>query len=72
MVRKISHAMPEELHERLKQIAEKRCTNVTSLINSILCDFVGISENKGYLTQLEKRIELLEKEVEELKMKLNK
>jgi hypothetical protein len=53
--------MPDELHNRIRKIAKERQTNVTALINEVMSDF--IENNSISILDLEKRIEMLEKEV---------
>ena len=63
------HAMPDDIHKRLKAIAKAKHTNVTALINSVMEDYTGIYADSGFIDEFRKRLEALEKEMKELKEK---
>ena len=59
------HRMPDVLHARVKALAKEYGTSVTGLINTTMKELVA----SGSITDLEKRVSELEKEVNELKGK---
>lgn len=61
--------MPTDLHKALKEIAQKKSITLTALINNVMADYAGTSENPGFITELRTRIEKIEKELEKLKPK---
>lgn len=60
---RFTHTMPDDLHERVKVLAEKYGTSVRGLINMTMKD---LSESEG-LAALERRVSELEKGLNELK-----
>ena len=64
--------MPDDIHKQLKAIAKAKHTNVTALINSVMGDYTGIYADPGFIDEFRKRIEVLEKEVAELKAEKKK
>jgi len=59
--------MPDDIHKRLKAIARAKHTSVTALINGVMGDYTGVYTDPGFIDEFRKRIEALEKEVENLK-----
>ena len=66
---KFQHVMPDDIHKRLKAVAQAKHTSVTALINSVMGDYVGIYTDPGFIDEFRKRIEALEKEVFDKKKK---
>lgn len=66
---RFSQTMPTDLHETLKGIAQEKGMTLTALINAVMADYAGTSDNPGFITELRTRIEKLEKEVREMKEK---
>ena len=60
---RLTHNMPDDLHQKLKEIAVEQGTNVTALINSVMYDYAGMSTDPNFFTEIRKRVEALEKEV---------
>jgi polyhydroxyalkanoate synthesis regulator phasin len=61
--------MPDDIHKRLKAIAKEKHISVTALINSVMGDYTGMYTDPGFIDEFRKRIEILEREVKELKEK---
>ncbi len=61
--------MPADLHEALKAIAAQKGMTLTALINTVMADYAGTSDNPGFITELRTRIEKVEKELEDLRGK---
>lgn len=57
--------MPDDLHEKIKRLADEYGLSVTAFINIKMKSVI----EEGNLESLEKRISELEKEVEKLKSK---
>lgn len=60
---RFSQTMPDYLHEAVKNIAKEKGVTVTTLINNVMADFVGVNASPEYIGELSKRVEALEKEV---------
>jgi predicted DNA-binding protein len=61
--------MPDELEKRIRSLAKEKGMNRTAFINQVMADYVGISDTPGFYNEIIRRIEVLEKEVIELKRK---
>lgn len=55
--------MPDDLNQKLEEIAEKKGMTKTALINMIASDYVGYFEDPGFFAEVRKRVDALEKEV---------
>lgn len=64
---RFTHSMTTELHDAVKNLAKTKGLSVTGLINEVMADYAGVSDDPGFITELRARIEKLEKEVETLK-----
>ena len=62
---KFIQRMPDDLHDRVKQLAQEYGTSVNGLINTTM---KGLLESEG-LEAVERRVSELEKEVKKLKEK---
>ena len=65
MSAKLSQVMPDELHDRLEKLKEQIGLSKNSLINAAVEEYIRTRSQ----SELEKRLETLEKEVAELKKK---
>ena len=65
MSAKLSQVMPDELHDRLEKLKEQIGLSKNSLINAAVEEYIRTRSQ----SELEKRLEILEKEVAELKKK---
>lgn len=60
---RFSQTMPDELNQKLEEIAEKKGMTKTALINMIASDYVDFFTDPGFFAEVRKRIERIEKEL---------
>ncbi len=63
--------MPDDLNSKVEAIAEAKGMTKIALINMVMSDYVGFYEAPGFFNEVRKRIDKIEKELEELKNKPN-
>ncbi len=66
---RFTQAMPDDLNQRLEEIADTKGMTKTALINMLTSDYVGYFENPGFFAEIRKRVSELEKEIEKLQGK---
>jgi predicted DNA-binding protein len=68
---RFSQSMPDELEKRIAKLAKEKKMSKTAFINQVMADYVGMTDEPGFYTEIIRRIESLEKEVEILKTNKN-
>ena len=55
--------LPDELNDRVEEIAKKNGLSKIALIHQITADFIGTSDDPNFFIEVRKRLDALEKEV---------
>ena len=66
---RFTHTVPDDLNKRIETIAEQKGMTKTAFINMVMADYVGAYEEPGFFNEIRKRIENIERELENLKNK---
>ena len=61
--------LPDELNDRVDEIAKKNGLSKNAIISQVMADYVGMSNDPSFFSEVRKRLDALEADVEKLKKK---